>query len=547
LDHHQIFMWGRSVTRSLVVFMTAMTLASCYNEELPERAEEFVAEGKPLVLGKKLINPFAVDNMQRAYLNVQKEFDSVSFLFSRKIEATHWYVRFRPENFEQYDLLMADTSLVLSDHPLDYEILEDGDYYHDPSVPIDAPTYQYACVPVNYNSSSGLAFQILEELFLPNYNSHVLRSTGRTDNSADNFMDALEDEAFQLAGYAVDESMDRNAAGLRKASRWTPSGKITAYDSRLQNYIPIEGVKVQARRWFDVETAYTNSTGTFRMNGSFRKDVKYRIVWERDKFDIRTGTFGQAITRGPEKKGEWNLQIEAKNINFHYAHVFRAAMRYYYGNIGGLKRPGFRLKYSVFDKKGNHMARNIGNWSAFGINPNILIYRYSSVDGTENDSDEMFSAICHETAHTTHMEIMRGVQFLQVSESVRESWAIGVEWYITQLEYKERGIANYGDATFNVNVSYPSVYGFQFWSKKRSSSLTSLFIDLVDNNNQKGQKFGSFNTGSVDDRVSGFTMAELESSVLKESYGMSSLRENVKRAKSPETTNSNIDLFFTYF
>jgi hypothetical protein len=178
-----------------------------------------------------------------------------------------------------------------------------------------------------------------------------------------------------------------------------------------------------------------------------------------------------------------------------------------------------------------------------------LIYRYSSLDGSENDSDEMFSAACHETAHTTHMEIMRGgvIQFSQVSEKIRESWAIGVEWYITQLEYKEQGIANYGDPSYNVQVNYPTLYGFQFWSKDRNESLTSLFIDIVDKNNQKGQRFGSFKTGTVDDRIYGYTFAGLEQQILKDTYGLSSLSENLKKNKSAEMTDSNIDLFINYF
>lgn len=542
-------MWGRNVARSLVVVLTAMTLTSCFHEELLERNEKIFGEGKALVLGEKLINPFAIDNMQRAYQNLQEN-DSVSLLFLGKLQPTHWYVRFLPKNFEEYDRLVSDTTLTLSDYPLDYEIAEAGDFYHDPSLAEDVPTYQYGKVPVNYTSSHEVAYEILDELYLPKFNKHALRSMARTAEAGDLLADALEDEAFRIAGYQTDEAAVRETStSARKNSKWTPSGTITVYDSRLKKYIPLEGVKVQARRWFDVETAITKADGSYRMDDSFKKEVQYRIVWERDRFDIRSGTFGQAVVHGPKVKGEWNLRIEPKSMNFHYAHVFRAAMRYYYGNIGGLKRPGFRLKYSVFNKKGNHMARNIGNWSAFGINPNILIYRYNPGDGSENDSDEMFSATCHETAHSTHMEVMRGgvVQFSQVSETIRESWAIGVEWYITQLEYKERGILNYADPSYNVNVSYPTLYGFQFWNKDRSASLTSLFIDLVDQNNQKGQKFGSFKTGAVDDRISGFTFEEIESKILKNSYGLSSLRENLKHHKSPEMLDANIDLFIEYF
>ena len=36
------------------------------------------------------------------------------------------------------------------DFPLDYEIINLGTYYHDPSLPVDAITWQYCVVPVGY-------------------------------------------------------------------------------------------------------------------------------------------------------------------------------------------------------------------------------------------------------------------------------------------------------------------------------------------------------------------------------------------------------------
>jgi hypothetical protein len=161
----------------------------------------------------------------------------------------------------------------------------------------------------------------------------------------------------------------------------------------------------------------------------------------------------------------------------------------------------------------------------------------------------MFSATCHETAHTTHMQVMNGglIQYAQVSETIRESWAIGVEWFITQKEYKERGISNYGDANYNVRANYPTHYGFQYWSRKRSQSLTSLFIDLVDGNNQRGQTFGSFRNGTVTDQVSGYTLAGIESGFLKDVYGVGSLGDALKTNKPAEVTEVHIANLLKHF
>jgi hypothetical protein len=534
----------------VVAMATSLTISSCLTEDDTFIQDQFSTEEHTIILGEKLQNPFSVSNMRLAYERLIIDSSRTQALQKLNIRKTHLYIRFLPGDEAALDKLTNDTTLIVFDHPLDYEILREGDFYHDPSIPLDKPTFQYATVPVNYTAPEGIAFEILEELYLPQRDLSLLSTSGRIDSQYEEFAEVLEDEALALTGNAGEiPEHDTSDASARKKSKWYPSGKITLWDSRLNRYIPLEGVKVQARRWFDVKEGFTDAAGNYRMDGAFRHKASYCVKWERDKFDIRSGTFGQAKVNGPKIRGQWNLQIERGGMAYHYAHVFRAALRYYYGDIGGLQRPSFRIKYSVFNKKGNHMARNIGNWSVFGINPNILIYRYNPTDGSENDSDEIFSMTCHETAHATHMQVMKAgaVQFLQVSETIRESWAIGVEWFITQKEYKEKGISNYAEANYKVRANYPTLYGFQFWNKNRNESLTSLFIDLVDRNNQQGQSFESFSRGTVSDPVYGYTLAGIESGFLKEVYGLGSLSEKLKAHKPAETTDQQIDVLLTNF
>ena len=88
-----------------------------------------------LKLGKKLENPYSVDNMKKAWNNI-----SSSGRLSEEIEIapTHYYVKFKPVNEEEREILTDDTTLVLYDYPLDYEIAEEGHYYRDPNVPINS-------------------------------------------------------------------------------------------------------------------------------------------------------------------------------------------------------------------------------------------------------------------------------------------------------------------------------------------------------------------------------------------------------------------------
>lgn len=101
-----------------------------------------------MVLGEKLENPYTVENMQKAWQNVKKSKTVAKRGMEEEIEitTTHLYIRFKPKNEEELTLLEKDTTLLLFDHPLDYEITEEGDFYQDPEIPEEQPTYSiYLC------------------------------------------------------------------------------------------------------------------------------------------------------------------------------------------------------------------------------------------------------------------------------------------------------------------------------------------------------------------------------------------------------------------
>ena len=81
-----------------------------------------------IVLGQKLDDPYSVKNVTRAIEN----------LYPTKagrvdVTPTDVYVRMLPKNSAEYQKLV-DAGFELIDHPLDYQIVRDGDYYHDPEI-----------------------------------------------------------------------------------------------------------------------------------------------------------------------------------------------------------------------------------------------------------------------------------------------------------------------------------------------------------------------------------------------------------------------------
>ena len=182
--------------------------------------------------------------------------------------------------------------------------------------------------------------------------------------------------------------------------------------------------------------------------------------------------------------------------------------------------------------------------------PVLRIARYDS-KGTEYNSDEVFSTTCHETAHTSHVITKNAgvIQYSQISRQLQERWPIGVEWFIAHIEYHDRGIPNYGEISYHpvTPLQYPNDYAYQYWSTAYGNDYTSLFINLVDRENELGLPFIGYLNGSVNDEVVGYTLRNIERRILKHCYGISSLGDKLKTIKPFGVTDGQIDQLLSFY
>jgi len=548
-------------TKKIFLCCTSFSLlfiSACKKDQI-EKLEDSSSTNQvnsQIILGKRVDNPYSVENMKKAYQALSRNAKLENE--DSPVRTTHLYVRFLPKDWAQYDTLIADTSLELYNIPLDYEIVSQGSNYHDPSISSDLPTWQYTTVPVDYKFNPQIKYEVITEAYIPELDPQLnTRNTNQRNTfQGKSFKDALLDQAFIITKN-YDDTL-KNYKGAKMS--WTPSGTIKVYDSKLGD-IPLEGVKIRVRRWIFVKVreATTNANGYYQTE-SFDRPVNYSLIWETNHFDVRTGTFGQAMFDGRKQSSPWNITFSVDDANRFYCHVFRGAYRYHYKDIGGLKRPhfGFKLKYAAYDKASSEgdQGVNVGNWSYFALNPNIFIYRFGQYG--QFDSDEIFSTTIHETCHSTHASLMNAsyVQYLQVDETIAESWPVAVEWFITSMEYRERGISNYGKENYyNVTkrgyyASYPLHRGYQYWTKSIDPKYSSIFIDLVDNFNQNNETYQDskgFNYLGIKDQVSGYTLSNIESVFLKYCYGISSLKEQCKKNKPSGITDSQLDELLSNF
>ncbi len=153
------------------------------------------------------------------------------------------------------------------------------------------------------------------------------------------------------------------------------------------------------------------------------------------------------------------------------------------------------------------------------------------------------TSITYEAIRNTYKRLQTLARSSQVSKNIQESWAVAVEWFITQKEYRERGISDYSGPLYNVNAGYPIRWGHQDWRYGIGiDNYSCIFIDLVDNHNQVGRF-----SNALTDNVAGYDIPTIEATFLKHIYGFSSLKYQLKANKPSGVTDAQIDELLDQF
>lgn len=543
-------------TRTVLMLLAVIFLAfSCKKEDVslpdnssyewktnnqqmpPSRSENHSNNGSTedvaIVLGDTLSDPYKLENMQKAYNNINNGNAPIS-----SVKANYRYVRVLPADQDELNAIEADTTLLLFDYPLHYEITVAGTYYHDPTVADSTMTWLYSVVPMNYQFPTGVNEELIYYVYIP-----------PTESKGD-FYDQLEEEAYRITGYEGEDNGSKAARG----SWWTPSAKIRAWDDIVQGYIPLEGVKVLARFLTKTAKGITDGNGECEVDKDFRYPVYYSIKWESNVWDIRNGALGQAYYNvNTSMSTPWNFYIGNNGSSILYATVHRAAYKFCYGNRLGLKRPILsygKTKIAVYDKTawwGSGCCW--GTWSLFGIIPDINIALPHSTC-----TAEVFGTTIHELGHQSHLLFIGKGTYIQLAKEIHESWAAAVECALTNHHYNNE-LSSYGTRCQQYNQGF----SYQDWKPKdppqKTNCYTPIFIDLIDNYNQRnGGNCGYYpivsdscpysfspNNNRPNDVISGYNITYIQNNVLPDAYGLSSLCSSLKAHKIAGVTDQMID------
>ena len=216
-----------------------------------------------IILGKKLEDPYALSAMQVSYAKLYPTKAGVE-----RLEATDYYVRFLPQDDIEFTRLkLMDVQLI--DHPLDYEILREGDYYHDPAIQDDDITWQYAVVSKDFQFPQDIRYEILEQCYIPE---------NAVTKASDVDWDAVEREAYKVTGNG------HMLLPKTKADDGFPSGSIKIVDGNYNGGEPIgvSGVMVSVNSFVKFASAYTDASGNYIITRNFSSQMRYRLVFQNE-------------------------------------------------------------------------------------------------------------------------------------------------------------------------------------------------------------------------------------------------------------------------
>lgn len=532
---------------------------SCENEpvELSSTTKDVSNSGNS-VLGEKKIIPFTVENMQKAYQSLLNNPTASKYPSSGEyyrssstgyqIETTHYYVKFHPQDSLQYERIVNDSILAVSDIPFEYDIDTDGEKYQDPSLIGTDFTYYYSVCPIDYQVPEGVPYEIITNLhftkedmignnpteiqiqeidFYYDLNLETLKLTNNLEinekeeliylfTSPDGTQQQLTYQQAINQGLSLEEVIIdfSEIETLERRRSWSPSGTITVNEDAINQNIGVNGALIRVRKWgwLVIRTANTNSNGYFQTSSTRTKKVKYALYYQHQPFfTVKAGSaFWNARDRGTatHTRSAWNRHYSSGVKKF-YALIHNAAYDYYSRivNVYNISNPGFfkRIVGKNWYYASSHYVNSFqSTFSFYDIRITI------GSNGTYRGSDGIYATTIHELTHAGHRNMDSGMFSTFHSGSCNravlvESWAEGVETIVTNDRYNILTSNNYQS----------SQLGGGRWNSFRQrqtvaqmNEYTPIVEDLIDNLNQN-----SINSARPLDRVNGYNLNQVQNSI----------------------------------
>lgn len=398
----------------LKCFVPVLLLLGCSHDpadesaRIPDQSPDGEVFHEQIVLGDKMEDPYAVENVRRAYAALYPTKSARS-----DVRATDLYVRFLPADEQEYQTLQS-LGIQLLDHPMDYRILREGDYYHDPSVDEEKITWQYAVVDKGFAFPEGIHYELLDECYLAEHDP-ATRAPG-----CDVDWEAVERLSYEMTGNG-----DLLCPETRAGTADTPSGRITVVDKDYAGGKPVgvAGVMVSCNSFVKFDHCYTDRDGYYTMNKTFKANPRFRLVFHNELgFSIGFNLVlipGSISTLGKGTPEGLNVQVtdQSHGALFRRCAVNNAAYTYYTRcaeNDMNIAAPPSGIRFWIFKNMSSSscamlhhgafldnslFAKYLGQYASLikAFLPDITI----GCSGL-NDYSLIYRAVTHELSHASH-------------------------------------------------------------------------------------------------------------------------------------------------
>jgi len=395
-----------------VLVVSILALASCSKDGNfildPVDVQDASLSHGEIVLGDQLENPYSTSVVKSALQNLYPT------KAAGDVVSTDYYVRFLPADDSELAELLSK-GLVLIDHPVDYSIVQDGDYYHDPSLSSDSITWQYAVVPLDFTFPEDIKYEILQDCFLSDHAPSTKANLGID-------WDAVEREAFRLTG---NEDLICVDALTKASEKVQPSGRITIIDpdADLGQPVGLSGVKVVCNVFVNISSTYTDRDGYYTIPKKFTSNLRYRLMFQNQKgFTIGFNAIlvpASVSTLGKNPPSGVNFTVDSSSDRklFCRSVVNNAAYDYYQRcsteDLGITAPPG-DLCFWIFNSAESSSAVMLHHGTVLDEDSSNRIYKAVSylvkifgpdiTLGTsgKNSYKDIYSITVHELAHASH-------------------------------------------------------------------------------------------------------------------------------------------------
>lgn len=432
--------------------------ANTISSHAPRFDPTIYSEDDKIILGEKRENPYEISNMLYAYGLLQDI--RQNFIIGDTMPYVNMiYYRVLPRDSNDIAILSADTSVMYFDYPLEFDIIQWGNYYHDPTVEDSIFTWMYAVVPVEHTLPNLPTVEILQRCYLPNepigndghyeeipdwQNGYAMleyvayRESGNID-MYDSTDVAIYEEILRETAYRGANNSDNAPREGNRSLIWDficgvhPEGVFRVEDTYTNRTEGIRNVNVFIHNFIKLYCGPVNENGYYYSAKRFRTNCWYHIRFYNHHTDTRIYG-GLKFLIGPvhrhlgwHSRYGYDYALNFDDVAWRYATINNAVEIYHrfcqafniifpYGMriwTCGINNAQWAGSTPLFHKRGVPVQEMIFRIAAQFLGPLAGIVFFFDVpdmalfigEGDPSyDTPRIYSTVFHELGHASHYE-----------------------------------------------------------------------------------------------------------------------------------------------